>query len=88
MNELIPMPVIVEGEEYDYCEEESAAEVIGSLLAGVDGMEWKDDTLIKHTTSADVHCKFIPVPVEDIIYDNGEERSRFRIKDCKAETES
>lgn len=82
MNELISMPVIVEGEEYDYCEEESAAEVIGSLLAGVDGMEWKDDTLIKHTTSADVPiANFIPVPVEDIIYDNGAERSRFfRIK--------
>ena len=82
MNEIIPMPVIVEGEEYDYCEEESAAEVIGSLLAGVDGMEWKDDTLIKHTTSADVPiANFIPVPVEDIIYDNGAERSRFfRVK--------
>ena len=82
MNELIPMPIIVEGEEYDYCEEESAAEVIGSLLAGVDGMEWKDDTLIKHTTSADVPvANFIPVPVEDIIYDNGAERSRFfRVK--------
>lgn len=51
MNEIIPMPVIVEEEEYDYCEEESAAEVIGSLLAGVDGMEWKDDTLIKHNAS-------------------------------------
>ena len=34
-------------------------------------MEWKDDTLIKHTTSADVPvANFIPVPVEDIIYDN------------------
>lgn len=82
MNEIISMPVIVEGEEYDYCEEESAAEVIGSLLAGVEGMEWRDDTLIKHTTSADVPvANFIPVPVEDIIYDNGAERSRFfRVK--------
>lgn len=44
--------------------------------------EWKDDTLIKHTTSADVSvANFLPVPVEDIIYDNGAERSRsFRIK--------
>ena len=34
-------------------------------------MEWKDDTLIKHTTSADVPvANFISVPVKDIIYDN------------------
>ena len=46
VNEIIPMPVIVEGEEYEYFEEENADEVIGSLLAGVDGMEWKDD--IRH----------------------------------------
>lgn len=84
MNEIIPAPIIIEDDcsaQSDYYEENHADE-INELLADIEFVDWDEDKLVKHTSSADVPISnFLLVPVEDIIYDDGGERSRFfRVK--------
>lgn len=89
MNEIIPALIIIEDGNTSYSDyyEEPCTDEINELLSDIEFVDWEDDTLIKHTSSADVPISnFLPVPVEDIIYDNGGERSRFfRVKGLQSE---
>lgn len=77
-------PIIIEDGNYY---EEPNTDEIDELLSDIEFVDWDEDKLVKHTSSADVPISnFLPVPVEDIVYDDGGERSRFfRVKGLQSE---
>lgn len=87
MNEIIPAPVIIEDSNSYECHEEPNTDEIDELLSDIEFVDWEEDKLVKHTASADVPiANFLPVPVEDIVYDDGGERSRFfRVKGLQSQ---